>query len=486
MDRVASSSSSPSLAGGAPRAFVSDGDVAAVAGARPDGRGGLPSLPDLIALTRGSPAASTAGSGSVAMVHGTSPSDPDHVYPAATDRAVASDQGLTGMTSQRGPGGPANTPRDEARRSGVFAPPRRHDTGATRLSPASDARRRADVETTGLDTTEAEETFSASAAARNARRRGALPPTDGSAAQMGTRSGRRGAATRRSHRSGGHLLEPVADTTESQLLMAEMRQDLGELLRLRDQIAKTASSAAMPEAPDVPSRVAPRAGPSASTRSAAPTPGWATSRAGGVHAGAHSSDSDADSDDTAEPASSIAEFRESIVGEAVRRLRSVQRLELVTDPRFVPLFKTDACRLYDRTPGFSRTPRAQQHFNRRDLEEMMLAEDRRWDAKDRVSVINFLRKLKTSCDALAVAEGAAVYLLQWLVSEAVMVVIRRVVPMGSDTAAVAAQPKSQHIVRDLLEEFLDEDVFSDRLRGLQYDKQHAWETGGQFEDRIVA
>jgi len=183
---------------------------------------------------------------------------------------------------------------------------------------------------------------------------------------------------------------------------------------------------------------------------------------------------------------SIAEFREAIVGEAVRRLRSVQRLERVTDPRFVPLFKTDACRLYDRTPGFSRTPRAQQRFNRRDLEEMMLAEDRRWDAKDRVSVMNFLRKLKTSCDALAVAEGAAVFLLQWLVSEAVMVVIRRVVPMGSDTAAVAAQPKFKHIIRDLLEEFLDENVVSDRLCGLQYDKQHAWETGGQFEDRIVA
>jgi len=277
MDRVASSSSSPSLAGGAPRAVVSDSDVAAVAGARPDGRGGLPSLPDLIALGRGGPAASTAGGGSVATVHGTSPSGPDHAHPAATDRAVASDQGLTGMTSQRGPGGPANTPRDVARRRGVFAPPRRHDTGATRLSPASDARRRADVETTGLDTTEAEETFSASAAARNARRRGALPPTDCSAAQMGTRSGRRGVATRRSHRSGGHRLEPVADTTESQLLMAEMRQDMGELRRLRDQIAKTASSAAMPEAPAVPSRVAPRAGPSASTRSAAPTPGWATS-----------------------------------------------------------------------------------------------------------------------------------------------------------------------------------------------------------------
>jgi len=40
---------------------------------------------------------------------------------------------------------------------------------------------------------------------------------------------------------------------------------------------------------------------------------------------------------------------------------------------------------------------------------MMLAEDRRWDAKDRVSVIKFLRKLKNSCDALGVAKGAAVY-----------------------------------------------------------------------------
>jgi len=182
----------------------------------------------------------------------------------------------------------------------------------------------------------------------------------------------------------------------------------------------------------------------------------------------------------------MAEFRESIVGEAVRRLRRDQQLERATDPRFVPLFKTDSYRLYDRTPGFSRTQRAQQRYNRRDLKGMMLAEDRRWDAKDRVSVINFLRKLKNSCDALGVAEGAAVYLLQWLVSETVLVVIRRVVPMGSDTAAVAAQPKFKHIIRELLEEYLDEDVLSDRLRELQYAKQHAWETEGQFGDRIVA
>ena len=101
-------------------------------------------------------------------------------------------------------------------------------------------------------------------------------------------------------------------------------------------------------------------------------------------------------------------------------------------------------------------------------------------------MINFLRKLKNSCDALGVAEGPAVYLLQWLVSEIIMVVIRRVVPMGSDTAAVAAQPKFKHIIREPLEEYLDEDVLSDRLRELQYAKQHAWETEGQLGDRIVA
>jgi len=101
-------------------------------------------------------------------------------------------------------------------------------------------------------------------------------------------------------------------------------------------------------------------------------------------------------------------------------------------------------------------------------------------------VINFLRKLKNSCDALGVAEGPAVYLLQWLVSEIIMVVMRRVVPMGSDTAAVAAQPKFKHIIREPLEEYLDEDVLSDRLRELQYAKQHAWETEGQLGDPIVA
>jgi len=249
MDRVASSSSSSSLAGGAPRAVVSDGDFAAVAGARPDGRGGLPSLPDLLSLGRGGPAASTAGGSSVATVDGTSLFDPNHAHPAATDLAVDSDQGLTGMTSQWGPGGPANTPRDMARRSGVFAPPRRRDARATRLSPASAARRRADAKTTELDTTEAEETFSAWAA------------------------GRRGKARRGSRRAGGRRPEPVADTTESQLLMADMQQELGELRRLRDQIAETASSAAMPEAPSAPPRAAPRAELSASTRSAAHTPG---------------------------------------------------------------------------------------------------------------------------------------------------------------------------------------------------------------------
>jgi len=117
---------------------------------------------------------------------------------------------------------------------------------------------------------------------------------------------------------------------------------------------------------------------------------------------------------------------------------------------------------------------------------MMLTEDRRWDAKDRMSLINFLRKLKNWCDALGVAERAAVYLLQRLVSETVMVVIRRVVPINSDTAAVAAQPKFKHYIRELLEEYRDEDVLSDRLRELQYAKQHALETEGKFGDRIVA
>lgn len=74
----------------------------------------------------------------------------------------------------------------------------------------------------------------------------------------------------------------------------------------------------------------------------APTPGWAPSPSGGVHAGAHSPDSEADFDDTGETAASMEEFRKSIVGEAVRRLRRDQRLDWVTDPRLVPLFKRDA------------------------------------------------------------------------------------------------------------------------------------------------
>jgi len=298
MDRVASSSSSSSAAGGAPRAVVSNGDVAAAAGARADRRGGLPSLPDLIALGRKSPAASTAGGGSVATVHGTSPFDPDHVHLAATDRAVASDLRPTGTASQRGPGGPANTPRDPRRRSCAFAPPRRLDLAGHDPATSSAARRRADAETTEVDTTEAEETVSAWAAARAERRLGASPRTDGSAAQMGTRTGRHGRTARGSRRSTGHRPETAADKTESRLLMAEMQQELGELCRLRDQIVETASSAAMPDALPAPARAAPRAEPSAAARSAAPTHVWATSPAGGVHAGAHFSDSEADSEDT--------------------------------------------------------------------------------------------------------------------------------------------------------------------------------------------
>jgi len=78
---------------------------------------------------------------------------------------------------------------------------------------------------------------------------------------------------RGSRRSGGRRPETVADTKESQLLMTEMRQELGELRRLRDQIMETASLAAVPEALPAPTRVAPRAGPSASTRSTVPAPG---------------------------------------------------------------------------------------------------------------------------------------------------------------------------------------------------------------------
>ena len=189
MDRVAFSSSSSFVAGSTPLVVVSDGDVAAVAGARADGRGGFPSLPDLIALGRGGPAASTAGGGSVATVHGTSPFDLDHAHHAATDRVVASDLGLTETASQRGPGGPANTPRDPRRQGSVFAPPRCQDGAGLGPAPSCAARRRADATIAEVDTTEAKETFSAWAAARAGRRRGASPPTEGSAAQMGTRTG---------------------------------------------------------------------------------------------------------------------------------------------------------------------------------------------------------------------------------------------------------------------------------------------------------
>lgn len=84
------------------------------------------------------------------------------------------------------------------------------------------------------------------------------------------------------------------------------------------------------------------------------------------------------------------------------------------------------------------------------------------------------------------AEGAAGYSFQWLVSGNVNEVIRRLVPMGSDTAAVASQTKFKHIICELLEEYSDDDVISDRPRELQDAKQHTWETEGQFGDRIVA
>lgn len=210
MDRAFSSSSS-FVSGGAPRAVESDGIVAAPARARPNVSGGLLSLPDLIVLGRESPVASTAGCGSVAPVHGASPFDLGHAHPVATDRAIVSDKGLTGTRSQRGSGGPTNTPRDMMRRSGVSARPRRRYARAIRPPPAPAASRWANAETTELDTTE-------------------------------------------------------ADMTKMQMLMTEMRQELKELRPRREQIAETAPSAAMPEALPAPSRVAQRAGPTASTR----------------------------------------------------------------------------------------------------------------------------------------------------------------------------------------------------------------------------
>ena len=169
-------------------------------------------MPDLIALGRGDLAAWTAGGGSVATVHGTSPCLPDHAHPAATDRAVGSDLGLTGIASQRRPGGPANTPRDPTRRSGAFAPPRRRYAVGHHPAPSSAARRRADAETTELDTTEAEETFSDWAAARAKRRRGARRQRTAAQPRWGPARG---------------VTESSADTTESQRRIAEMRQELG-------------------------------------------------------------------------------------------------------------------------------------------------------------------------------------------------------------------------------------------------------------------
>jgi len=100
-------------------------------------------------------------------------------------------------------------------------------------------------------------------------------------------------------------------------------------------------------------------------------------------------------------------------------------------------------------------------------------------------MINLLRQLKHSCDALDDADEAAAYFILWPVSESVTVVIRWVLATRSDTPALAAQPKIKHNIGALLERVLDEKVLSDQLQEQQFYKKHAGVTESQLDDRIV-
>jgi len=115
-----------------------------------------------------------------------------------------------------------------------------------------------------------------------------------------------------------------------------MWSDLGDLRRLRVQIAMMASS--MTDTPGL------GRGSESNLCSiaVAPTPEWERSLVGGPHGADGSSDSAVDTDDAAEPVAWMAELPQTIVGKAVRRVRRYQRLEQFTDPSFGALFQTDA------------------------------------------------------------------------------------------------------------------------------------------------
>lgn len=112
-------------------------------------------------------------------------------------------------------------------------------------------------------------------------------------------------------------------------------------------------------------------------------------------------------------------------------------------------------------------------------------ERRPFDNKDPMGIILFLRNFRDACDAVGIAEGAAIYLFLWVVSAEVLTIFRRALPMGSGNAPGGSTPSFRRGLKELLEEYLDEALLNDRVRALQTAKQHAWETENAFSKRLV-
>lgn len=182
------------------------------------------------------------------------------------------------------------------------------------------------------------------------------------------------------------------------------------------------------------------------------------------------------------PPATLGALKQELVAQMVRAIRRRGRVASVADPRFAPLLSTKTYRLADRQPGYSAEQRKAGRALRKDVRDMMMEQGQRFDRKGCLWVISFLRKLKNACDAVGMAEGAAICLLQWLETDDVFRVVQRAVPLG---ATEGAMPLYKDAIHALLEKYLDEDILTERVRALNEAQQHARETEGAFADRLL-
>lgn len=210
-------------------------------------------------------------------------------------------------------------------------------------------------------------------------------------------------------------------------------------------------------------------------------PQWSASPEGAGVAGASSGSSDEEAGyDPREDMSTSA-----MVARAVRAIRREERAEAAVDPRFTPLLRASGYRLLNRTTGFSVAQRKGHRRARQDLVEMLQSQHKRFDGSEPVGIIRFLRRFQAACNAMQIAEGQAVYMLQWLVTEDVMTIVHRVVPVGDQGNEQGNHPRYKVVVQALLDEYLEEDTLVDAVRELQAAQQKPYESEGTFADRLV-